>query len=173
MKTRACASGLAVVALTAAGCGGGGDTGARDDAAAQQRAVTPPKPTVVTTASAAAASVPAAPRHLSPVPAPGTVRLADGPFNDKLRITALRLRRTDRPQVTGRILTVTDVSEVLALTVDVAFYDRDGLLVSTGHRSLQEVEAFFDKPLRFRVRASTPAPDAVAAVMTIPEYVPE
>jgi len=101
------------------------------------------------------------------------VRLADGPFNDKLRIASLRLRRAQRPEVTGRMLTVSDVSEVLALTVDVAFYDRDGQIVATGHRSLQDVKEFFDKPLRFRVRASKSAPDAVAAVITVPEYVPE
>lgn len=101
------------------------------------------------------------------------MRLAQGPFTDKLRILSLRLHRAARPSVTGRMLTVSDVSEVLTLTVDVAFYDHDGRLLTTGRRSRRNVEEFFDKALRFRVRASKPAPGAVAAIVTAPEYVPE
>jgi hypothetical protein len=99
--------------------------------------------------------------------------LADGPFNDRLRITALKLRRGERPEVSGRMLTTADVSEVLALTVDVAFYDRAGRLVATGRRSTKDVEEFFDRPHHFNVRADKPASSAAFAVVRVPEYVPE
>lgn len=65
------------------------------------------------------------------------------------------------------------VSEVLALTVDAAFYDRHGQLLTTGRHLRRNVEEFFVQGPAFRVRASKPAPDVVAAIVTVPEYVPE
>lgn len=165
---------LAVLALTAAACGGESDgRSPEQQAPGSLRAADPPKPTIVSAADATGEGVPKPARKLTSVPRPGTVTLADGPFNDKLRIDALKLRRGSRPQVTGRMLTVSDVSEVLALTIDVAFYDRRGSLVATGRLAQQEVEEFFDRSLTFRVRASEPAADVATAVLSVPEYVPE
>lgn len=168
MTGRSLTATVAVVALTATGCGG--ESNGRS---ASARAVTPPRPTVITASRAARDGVPQATRRLASIPRPGTVALAAGPFNDKLRVGALMLRRAQRPQVSGRMLTTSDVSEVLALTIQVAFYDRHGSLVATGQHSRQNVKEFFDKPLHFRLRSSQPAPTAVTAVVSIPEYVPE
>lgn len=173
MTRRPLASVLALFALTAAGCGGESDGRSQQPKPASARAVTPPRPTVVTTPAERGDRVAGPSRRLGSIPRPGTVKLADGPFSDRLRIDMLTLRRGRRPQVSGRMLTVTDVSEVLALTVRVAFYDRHGALVATGQRSRQHVEEFFDTPLHFRVRSTGRAPNAVAAVVTVPEYVPE
>ncbi|MEV7180099.1 hypothetical protein [Kitasatospora sp. NPDC093679] len=82
--------------------------------------------------AAAPAAVLAAP------PAPGEVRVEDGPFTDRVRLTGLRL--DGGRAVTGHLTVTSDVSDVLALELRAAFYDAKGALVGTGAFHYQEEE---------------------------------
>ena len=113
------------------------------------------------------------PARLRPVPAPGTVRVQEGPFTDRVRVFGLHLRGGKRPLVSGRMLNVRDVSDLLSLTIRADFYDRRGRRVAAGRRHFGEGEPFHDRPLRFRIRAKRPAPGASSAVLTIPDLVNE
>jgi len=62
-------------------------------------------------------------------PAPGEVVQAPGPFDDRLQIDGLRL---DAAGVSGSVLVVSDVSEVLEFSAVAGFYDADGRLLDTG-----------------------------------------
>ncbi|SDS74811.1 hypothetical protein SAMN04488543_2308 [Friedmanniella luteola] len=61
-------------------------------------------------------------------PAPGTVVAAPGPFDDRYRLTGLRLTRDE---VVGAVEITSDVSATLDLEVLAGFYDRDGRLLGT------------------------------------------
>lgn len=150
------------------GCGGSSSPSGGD------RAAEPPAPSLVTPdqkeGTAARAAVPA---RLTPVPSSGTVRLQAGPFTDRVRVSALRLRPAAKPEVTGRMRNLTDVSEVLSLTVQADFYDRGGRHLGTGRQVFGETEEFHEHALRFRVQASRRVPEAAVAVLTIPDLVNE
>ena len=109
---------------------------------------------------------------LDPVPAPGTVAVAPGPFVDRVRLEGLALAG-DR--VTGTLDVVSDVSEVLALEVQVDSYDASGALLGTQtlvvdpesteeHHTTAGVQ---DLPL------AVAAPGATSAVLSIPVLVNE
>lgn len=59
------------------------------------------------------------------VPA-GRAVLLDGPFNDRLRVHDLAFSAGERATASGSLEVVSDVSELLALEVEVAFLDAAG-----------------------------------------------
>ncbi|MFB7723587.1 hypothetical protein [Nocardia sp. NPDC056100] len=131
-------------------------------------------PTTVTTPSYAAK--PAVAPAASITAGPGEVRLEPGPFTDRIQLTGTRL---DGTTVHGRLAITTDVSDVLALEVQAAFYDAAGKLVGTGHFEHADEEAMgggthipHDDGIDFTIPA--PAGAAVsAAVLSIPVLVNE
>lgn len=127
-----------------------------------------------------AAPVPTAPADVAPArariaPRAGVVRLDPGPFSDRVRVTGMRLGGGARPRLTGRLVNVADVSELIVLELRADFYDRRGRRVATGTRVYGEYgeAAAHDNPLAFAVPAARRAPSAVAAVLTIPQLVNE
>ncbi|MFF0434792.1 hypothetical protein ACFYU9_21470 [Streptomyces sp. NPDC004327] len=118
----------ALLALT--GCGGpsadAGQDKAPEPAATAAAPVTFPAPRT---------APPAAPT-LAPAPAKGEVRIEQGPFTDRVRLTRLTL--PPKPAVTGHLTITSDVSDVLALELRAAFYDATGHLLGTGSFQYQE-----------------------------------
>ncbi|MFB8000758.1 hypothetical protein [Nocardia sp. NPDC056000] len=139
-----------------------------------QTASAPTTVTTVTTPSYAAK--PAVAPAASITAGPGEVRLEPGPFTDRIQLTGTRL---DGTTVHGRLAITTDVSDVLALEVQAAFYDAAGKLVGTGHFEHADEEAMgggthipHDDGIDFTIPA--PAGAAVsAAVLSIPVLVNE
>ncbi|KOU35664.1 hypothetical protein [Streptomyces sp. WM6378] len=133
---------LAALALAlATACGGGsGGSGAED--------APDPVPSVSFAAPEQAAA-PAAYRKL----AKGEVRLEQGPFTDRVKITGSALAAGSA--VTGHLAVTSDVSELIALELSAAYYDADGKLLGTG--SFQYAEAGHDD------HAGAPAPAAEGA----------
>ncbi|MFE2959986.1 hypothetical protein [Nocardia tengchongensis] len=105
-------AGLLAVAALGAGC-----------SSAPQSAA--PAPVAAPTVTPRTAEPPAA---TLPVSA-GEVRLAPGPFTDRVRLSGARL---EGASVRGNLAITSDVSDVLALEVQAAFYDATGHLVGTG-----------------------------------------
>ncbi|MEV6206934.1 hypothetical protein [Kitasatospora sp. NPDC051914] len=96
-----------------------------------------PQPAPVPSLSLPAPKRAAAPAAvLSAPPGPGEVRIEDGPFTDRVRLTGLRL--DGGRAVTGHLAVTSDVSDVLALELRAAFYDAHGALVGTGAFHYQE-----------------------------------
>ncbi|PUB25569.1 hypothetical protein C8K30_107322 [Promicromonospora sp. AC04] len=62
-------------------------------------------------------------------PRPGTVAVVEGPFDDRLDLSGLRLAGNG---VTGTVTVTSDVSELIELQVLAGFYDADGKLLGTG-----------------------------------------
>ncbi len=163
---------LALTALVAAGASGCGETEATETPVPQAdgRAASPRPVQVVRRQPDTAAERPA---DLPEPPAAGSVELTPSAFTDRVRATDLRLEAGARPRVTGRLTSVTDVSEVLLLVVEATFYDRDGKVAGTDTVTFTEAEAFHDEPLRFAIRAPRAAAGAIAARVTVPELVNE
>ncbi|MFE9368434.1 hypothetical protein ACFYM2_01420 [Streptomyces sp. NPDC006711] len=112
---------LAVLALAlVTGCGGGSG-GGRTEGAAEPG----PVPSVSFTAPRQAAA-PAAYQKL----ARGEVRLEQGPFSDRVKVTGAAIGA--RSAVTGHLAVTSDVSELIALELRAAYYDADGKLLGTG-----------------------------------------
>ncbi|MFG2143895.1 hypothetical protein ACGFRG_06795 [Streptomyces sp. NPDC048696] len=124
---RPAALALATLALTSACSGSGGSGDKADNGQQAVRAEQAAAPAVTFPAPRQAPS-PAA--TLAKVPAKGEVILEQGPFTDRVRVTALKI--TDKPSVTGHFAITSDVSDVLALELRAAFYDERGRLVGTG-----------------------------------------
>ncbi|PBC70773.1 hypothetical protein BX265_5330 [Streptomyces sp. TLI_235] len=98
-----------------------------------------PQPAPVPAVSLPAPKQAAAPAAaLATPPGPGEVRVEDGPFTDRVRLTGLRLDQANA--VTGHLTVTSDVSDVLALELRAAFYDTGGALVGTGTFHYQEEE---------------------------------
>ncbi|MEU2234427.1 hypothetical protein [Streptomyces vietnamensis] len=128
-RTTAAALGLilpAMVALT--GCSGGAE-----DA---HRAAGQPPASAAPVTFPAPRTAPAPAPTLSPAPAEGEVRIEEGPFTDRVRLTRLTL--TPKPSVTGRLSITSDISDVLALELRAAYYDAHGRLLGTGTFQYQE-----------------------------------
>lgn len=112
---------IALAALTlalATACGGGSGGSGAEDAPG-------PVPSVSFAAPKQAAA-PAAYRKL----AKGEVRLEQGPFTDRVKITGSALAAGST--VTGHLAVTSDVSELIALELSAAYYDADGRLLGTG-----------------------------------------
>ncbi len=62
-------------------------------------------------------------------PEPGTVAVVEGPFDDRLDVSGLKL--TD-DTLTGTVTITSDVSTLIELQVLAGFYDADGKLLGTG-----------------------------------------
>ncbi|WP_329400152.1 hypothetical protein [Streptomyces melanogenes] len=130
---RLAALALTALALTTACGGSDGDKADAGQRPAQAEQAAAP---AVTFPAPSGAPSPAA--TLAKVPAKGEVRLEQGPFTDRVRITKLALSEKDsgkdaeKPSVTGHFAITSDVSDVLALELRAAFYDERGHLVGTG-----------------------------------------
>ncbi|MEU4350046.1 hypothetical protein [Streptomyces sp. NPDC023838] len=128
---RLAALALTALALTTA-CGGSGGKGDQADAGQRPARAEQAAAPAVTFPAPSGAPAPAA--TLAKVPAKGEVRLEQGPFTDRVRITKLTLsgEPAEKPSVTGHFAITSDVSDVLALELRAAFYDERGHLVGTG-----------------------------------------
>ena len=102
------------------------------------------------------------------------MRVEDGPFTDRVRITGLVLVPGDPPVVRGRIVNTVDVSELIVLELQADFYDAAGRFLGSGRQVFRDAHADpAEGPLAFRVRASAPQPAAVSAVVSVPQLVNE
>jgi hypothetical protein len=152
---------LAAAALATAGCGGGSDEVAQTTTA---RAAGVPAP-IVTTPRRAAPRIDAS---------PGSVRVEDGPFTDRVTLAGVRLAPGRRASVTGRLNNAVDVSELIVLELQADFYDEAGRLVGTGRQVFEDAHARpGEPPLDFSIRAPASAPPAASAVLSIPQLVNE
>ena len=110
---------------------------------------------------------------LATVPAAGTVRLAQGPFNDRFTLSGLALAAGS---VTASLTITSDVSELISLEVAVAFYGADGALVGTGRQvtGTAESEPFHTTAgiVGLPLRIDGPA-GASSAVLSVPVLVNE
>jgi hypothetical protein len=145
----------------AAGCAAGGPTKAGDvPATAAAIALTAPSP---------AGSVPA---HLEVTPAPGTVAVVDGPFTDRVVVHDAMV---EGDVLTARLDVVKDVSELLALEIDVAWYDAEGQLVGSVRHvvDLAEAEEYHSTAGVMGLPLDVAAPGGVSATLAIPVLVNE
>ncbi len=169
---------VAVAALAAAATAGCGD-GAKapvttpGGSGASSVARTPPAPSVVTNTAPTRITTPKAPQRLEGVPRAGTVKVQPGPFDDKLKISSLRLADNPRPVLSGSLLQRTDVSEALSLILRANFYDKSGELVGSRERSFGRVDEFFDRSFRFKLRADRRLAGVASATLSVIDYVPE
>lgn len=126
-------------------------------------------------AAAVAVQPPATPQpaaSVSPVPPAGTVTVADGPFTDSVVLDALELRDGT---LTGTVDVVSDVSELLALEVQVDAYDPGGALLGSARQVVDPEDAeehhttagVVDLPL------VVAAPGAASVVLSVPVLVNE
>ncbi|GHB43913.1 hypothetical protein GCM10010331_34390 [Streptomyces xanthochromogenes] len=124
---------LAALALALLTACGGGSGGAPDDRAEDAPAPVPS----VSFAAPERAAAPAAYQKL----ARGEVRLEQGPFTDRVKVTGGALGAGSA--VTGHLAVTSDVSELIALELRAAYYDADGKLLGTG--SFQYAEEGHDE----------------------------
>lgn len=71
-------------------------------------------------------------------PAPGTVRLVDGPFTDRLRLQHLAVVQHPAAGVAGSFAQIADVSELLNLEVQADFYAADGTLLGSRQTAVSQ-----------------------------------
>ena len=114
----------------------------------------------------------AAPAELSPVPPAGTVTVQPGPFTDRVRLEGLALADG---QVSGTLDVVSDVSELLALEVQVDAYDATGALLGSARMVVDPAEAEeFNSTAGIQdLPVTVPATGASSAVVRIPVLVNE
>jgi hypothetical protein len=109
---------------------------------------------------------------------PGEVRVTPGPFTDRIQLAGTRL---DGPTVHGTLAITTDVSDVLALEVQAAFYDATGRLVGTGTFRHADEDAMggggahvpHNDGIDFTITAAPAGAAVSAAVLSIPVLVNE
>lgn len=105
--------------------------------------------------------------------AAGRIQVEDGPFTDRVKTSNLRLQGAKRPHLSGQLLNLTDVSEVLLLELRADFYDRSGRYLGSGQQTFEEAEAFSDTALRFTINGGKQPRPATAAILTVPQLVNE
>lgn len=157
-----------VAALAWAGCGG--DENAQVEARADTALVRPGH------VPAASTDVATARPRLDRAPEVGSVTVEPGPFSDRVEISRLKfVDARARPRVSGRMVNLVDVSEVIVLEVKADFYDRHGRHVGSGAKLFKDAEAFDHEAeaIRFAIRPTRPAGGAVAAVLSVPQLVNE
>ncbi|MFG2719619.1 hypothetical protein ACGFW5_15170 [Streptomyces sp. NPDC048416] len=166
---RAAQAVLAILALgLVTACGGGSG----------ERAGDAPSPVPsVSFAAPGQAAAPAAHQKLGR----GEVRLEQGPFTDRVKVTGGALGAGSA--VTGHLAVTSDVSELIALEVRAAYYDADGRLLGTG--SFHYAEEGHDEHaaghtpaaegpgIDFRVRPSALTGTPAGVVISIPVLVNE
>ncbi|WP_148612781.1 hypothetical protein [Nocardioides rubriscoriae] len=111
-------------------------------------------------------------------PAPGTVAVVPGPFDDRFVLRGVRLADG---VVSGRLTVTSDVSDLLELEVVAGFYDADGRLLTTAKavHHLDEAVASHeegppDETAPFRIAVPRRLLDRVAsAAITVPVLVNE
>lgn len=116
-------------------------------------------------------------------PAQGEVRVEEGPFTDRIRLTRLTL--TGGSAVSGHLAITSDVSDVLALELSAAYYDSRGRFIGTGSFQYQEEGQdaegghHHDGPraagegIDFKAPATKLTGTAAAAVVSVPVLVNE
>ena len=104
-----------------------------------------------------------------PLP-PGSVRIAQGPFTDRVRLEHLKLAGG---ALRGEARASVDVSELLALTVRAGFYDAQGRLVGEARKRWTDQHSIHDEGVRFALKPSRSEGKVASAVISIPDYVPE
>lgn len=114
----------------------------------------------------------AAPDELDPVPPAGTVALVPGPFDDRLAVNDPALVEG---RVTATVDVVSDVSELLALELDVAWYDEEGALLGSTREVVDpdDAEAFHTQAGIVGLPIDVAAPGAASATLSIPVLVNE
>jgi hypothetical protein len=111
---------------------------------------------------------------VSPAPARGTVRVVDGAFTDRVRLTGTRLRTGDRPAVVARIQGSVDVSELLVLEVRADFYDVSGRYVNSGRAVFKDLHAGpQNQPASVVIAAGATNRPIASALVSIPQLVNE
>lgn len=105
--------------------------------------------------------------------APGEVRPAPGPFEDRIAYEGLAYVPGERPEVRGGIDNVQDVSTLLLLELAADFYDAEGRHVGTGlgQLTVREWQAAGGGFIPFVLRPEEPVPDAVGATITVVQLV--
>lgn len=78
------------------------------------------------------------PTRLDPVPAAGSVLRIPGPFDDETRLDELAMTPGSAPQLTGTVQVVRDVSTLLLLELQAAWYDASGVLLDTDRLVLRQ-----------------------------------
>ncbi len=151
---------VALLVPAAAGCAPGPASG---DPGAVQRAAE-----VATQAPV----VPAPAASITPPAVPGTVQVVAGPFTDRIALDALVLADG---VVTGTISVTKDVSELIALEVQVDAYDGAGALVGSEVLVVdpEDAEAYHSTAGVVGYPLAVPATDAVTAVLSVPVLVNE
>jgi hypothetical protein len=131
------------------------DRPAREELAALHREPEPERPTPPVTAG------------------PGEVVVQAGPFTDRLHLSSLRFHPGPQPAVTGTVASSTEVSDVLFLRIRADFMDVADRTVGSVEQVVDagdEVEA--GHPIEIHL-AGTAAPEAVGAVVSVPQFVTE
>ncbi|MDJ0382473.1 hypothetical protein [Streptomyces sp. G-G2] len=132
----ALAAAAAVLAL-ASGCSGA----PRADGADSADSAGDPAGSVAPVALPAPRGAPEPAAVLASPAAAGEVRVEEGPFTDRVKLTSLKLtslKPTGKAAVAGHLAITSDVSDVLALEVRAAYYDASGHLLGTGTFQYQE-----------------------------------
>ena len=122
---------LSVVALLVAGAVGAGATLLVRGAGSEAEALPDPASAARTAfpGLTAATGEPELPGLATAKPRPGTVVVVEGPFDDRLDLSGLRLADNT---LAGTVTVTSDVSELIELQVLAGFYDADGELLGTG-----------------------------------------
>lgn len=80
------------------------------------------------------------PRRLVPAPRTGAVSRLAGPFDDSLRLDGLTMD-SSAGTLTGTATVLDEVSELIVLELQAAWYDVDGLLLGTSRTALDHEDA--------------------------------
>ncbi|MFE3902853.1 hypothetical protein ACFXPY_21710 [Streptomyces sp. NPDC059153] len=175
ITTAAALGAVALTALTGCGTSAGTDPGKSEPLAATTSAGALPLPPP-RSAPSPAATLPAPPEQ-------GEVRVEEGPFTDRVRLTRLTL--TGGSAVSGHLAITSDVSDVLALELSAAYYDSKGRFIGTGSFQYQEEGQdaegghHHDGPraagegIDFKAPATKLTGTAAAAVVSVPVLVNE
>lgn len=155
-----------LLGLLLTGCGAQTDAG-------------PAAPRLAASAQAGPQSPAPAPSRLVPVPAPGAVGRAEGPFDDRFQLTGARLADG---AVSALVQVTPDVGGLVVLEVQADFYDGAGRLLGSARSSYTEGDGGTKDTAREaetgRLAVRVPADPAwreraVSAVLSVPVLVDE
>ncbi|MFF0473962.1 hypothetical protein [Streptomyces sp. NPDC004284] len=173
MRLRPLAAAVTLVAALAplTGCGASGGAGPADARPTTARPSAPlPAPR----------TAPAPAPLLSAAPKQGEVRVAEGPFTDRVRFTRLVL--DGRRALTGHLVITSDVSDVITMELRAAFYDGGGRLLGSESFTYGEDHEEEGRPaapraegtgIDFSIPAKALRGKPAAAVLSVPVLVNE